>query len=467
MREVALIPVASRMMESTGAIGYKLSAAVADVIDNSIAANASVIKILTPDESSEFFSILDDGCGMTENELLNAMRYGSRSLDEIHNDKDLGRFGLGLKTASLSQCRCLTVLSKAKGRPIAGARWDLDYVRKSRNSWPLQVFDQDDIQRIIESITEKNNIGEPSELLSMDHGTIVIWSNLDMLRVGMKKTERGWNSIRKKIVTLSNDLSLTFHRFLETDDDHPPLTIMVNGFELSPRDPFLRGRSTTPYHPDPYTLDGERISVTPYILPHQNALSLAEKEELGNLYENQGFYIYRNRRLVIHGTWFGLRRRNNLSKLARVQVDIPASPKIDKLWSLDVKKSTAVVPDILKPELESTVEYLQGQSQNRFTRRGKSKIDKSGIWKRTVDADKKITYSLNLSNKIIEDVIKTNPRIKPILKLIAATLPMNQIFVDLSKEREIDTHTEEILMDEELKNKLAEAGIDETYILNL
>lgn len=133
---------------------------------------------------------------------------------------------------------------------------------------------------------------------------------------------------------------------------------MVNGFELSPRDPFLRGRSTTPYHPDPYTLDGERISVTPYILPHQNTLSLAEKEELGNLYENQGFYIYRNRRLVIHGTWFGLRRRNNLSKLARVQVDIPASPKIDKLWSLDVKKSTAVVPDILKPELESTVEYL-------------------------------------------------------------------------------------------------------------
>ena len=111
------------MMESTGAIGYKLSAAVADVIDNSIAANASVIKILTPDESSEFFSILDDGCGMTENELLNAMRYGSRSLDEIHNDKDLGRFGLGLKTASLSQCRCLTVLSKAKGRPIAGGRY--------------------------------------------------------------------------------------------------------------------------------------------------------------------------------------------------------------------------------------------------------------------------------------------------------------------------------------------------------
>ena len=117
MREVALIPVASRMMESTGAIGYKLSAAVADVIDNSIAANASVIKILTPDESSEFFSILDDGCGMTENELLNAMRYGSRSLDEIHNDKDLGRFGLGLKTASLSQCRCLLYSAKPKAVP--------------------------------------------------------------------------------------------------------------------------------------------------------------------------------------------------------------------------------------------------------------------------------------------------------------------------------------------------------------
>ena len=123
-------------MESTRAMGYSLEAAVADIIDNSVAAGATRVDIqFSPYDAVPYVSILDNGMGMTSDEINDAMRYGSQSSLNERQATDLGRFGLGLKTASLSQCRCLTVISK-QGRSVQARRWDLDEVYEK---WKLMT----------------------------------------------------------------------------------------------------------------------------------------------------------------------------------------------------------------------------------------------------------------------------------------------------------------------------------------
>lgn len=167
MRDYSLVPDAHNLMESTRSIGYSLSAAVADIVDNSIAACASEVQITGPTPSRQFLSVLDDGIGMTEDELLVAMKYGSRPVDEERRKVDLGRFGLGLKMASLSQCRRLKVVSKRNGK-ICGACWDLDYVASSKEVWPLRLMDSEDLRLVpnIDILERKSS------------GTLVVWENV-------------------------------------------------------------------------------------------------------------------------------------------------------------------------------------------------------------------------------------------------------------------------------------------------
>ena len=177
MKEVELIPDARNLMESTRSIGYSLPAAVADLVDNSIAAEASQVEIWTPTSTEPHLLILDDGFGMTADELQTAMRYGSRFVMEERTDRDLGRFGLGLKMASLSQCRRLTVLSKKKDGCMVGARWDLDHIAVSKCPWALQVLEGDDFAQVPWS----------ERLAEAPSGTLVVWENLDVLLMGINE----------------------------------------------------------------------------------------------------------------------------------------------------------------------------------------------------------------------------------------------------------------------------------------
>lgn len=200
MRDYSLVPDAHNLMESTRSIGYSLPAAVADLIDNSIAAHATEVQINTPTQGRQVLSILDDGFGMSGAELLVAMKYGSRPIDERREDLDLGRFGLGLKMASLSQCRRLKVISKKDGR-ICGACWDLDYVASSQENWPLQILEEEDLVSVpcIE-ILEKNA-----------SGTLVVWENLDVLMQGIEKgTKSAINVLAERIADLKKISLLYF-----------------------------------------------------------------------------------------------------------------------------------------------------------------------------------------------------------------------------------------------------------------
>jgi hypothetical protein len=357
MREEIMIPNAPILMESTRAVGYSFESALADIIDNSISKDARRIDICFDYVDKPFVAVVDDGEGMTEEELKAAMNYGSKSSLAIRGKCDLGRFGLGLKMASLSQCRQVTVITKKNGC-IAAASWDLDYVIK-KNSWSAIFFDQHEIRQ--------NEYA--SYLKDYTSGTIVIWEKFDKLN---RETVNFAKTFDSKIEAAKNHISLIFHRFLDNDFGKT-VKICFNNVPVIPMDPFLTNNpATQPLPEQVLCVEGNKIQIKPYILPIASKLRVKDKQLIGDisdLRQNQGFYIYRSKRLIIWGTWFRLIKNHELNKLTRVKVDIPNS--LDDLWDIDIKKSTASLPDIVKKELISIVKNAVGVSERVYKYRGR------------------------------------------------------------------------------------------------
>ena len=358
MEDKILIPNAPILIESTRSVGYSFESAIADIIDNSISNKARNIDIEFETLDNPYLAIVDDGCGMSKSELEIAMQYGSQSSLNVRNKDDLGRFGLGLKMASLSQCRCLTVITK-KDNIISAARWDLDHIIKT-NKWSLIEFSNKEIE----------NMSLSSELSNYNSGTIVIWENFD--RIANSTSDFG-RTFDNKIDLARNHISLVFHRYIDGDEIGKNVKITINGKVINAIDPFLSSNGATqPLEEQSFKIEGQIIKVKPYILPYVSKLKQKDKEQLGeidNLRQTQGFYVYRNKRLIIWGTWFRLIKNYELNKLARVRVDIPNS--LDSIWEIDIKKSTASLPDIIKKNLISIVENTVGKSERVYKYRGR------------------------------------------------------------------------------------------------
>lgn len=311
MKDVSVPPYAPMLIESTRAIGYTLESAIADIIDNSASASASCVDIFFFPVGDAYIAILDNGYGISSEKLDTAMRYGSQNPNEQRAVNDLGRFGLGLKTASLSQCRTLTVVSK-HGKQIEARRWDIDYVSQT-GEWSLLVF---------ETADELDAIPRIDKLREMESGTLVVWQNLDRLKVGELDFNR---SMGKKMDIVRAHLSLVFHRYIIGESELKKMQIKMNGSLIEPTDPFLSKRNTQVMADEIMAINGSRVIVRPHILPHIVSLTAGEITALGGkdgLRKSQGFYVYRNKRLLVWGTWFNMMRQGELSKLARVQVDI-------------------------------------------------------------------------------------------------------------------------------------------------
>lgn len=452
MREHELYPDARNLMESTRSIGYSLPAAVADIVDNSIAAGAACVQIDTPTGNDRRLLILDDGVGMDKDELFVAMRYGSRFVHEQRREGDLGRFGLGLKMASLSQCRCLTVLSKKKDGTIVGARWDLDHIAESAHQWALLVLSSRDI----------NKVPWADKLSQQESGTLVVWEKLDQLLKGIK--ERGLPEVLvERTEELMDHLSLVFHRYLEGEGGSN-LTIEFNGGALEPADPFLKKLSQRPFAPDTYHCGKDKILIQPFILPHPKLLSAEDKRRAGDLQKDQGFYVYRNKRLVIWGTWFRLSRKLELSKLARVMVDIPASADIDDQWSLDVKKSNATIPEELKESLRAVVRRLSDRSGQVWKRRARVERSDDAFWNREKHDEGYVTFSINMENPTVKDFLQKMPELKSLFVLLSAALPLDSIYTDLASNETVTTDNFDL---DSAVQSLKALGIDDSAIEGL
>lgn len=436
MKEIKLPPRAPTLIESTRAIGYTLEAAIADIIDNSISASASCADIFYfPFES--YIAILDNGCGMDADELNTAMRYGSQNPNEKRAANDLGRFGLGLKTASLSQCRTLTVVSKKDGC-IEARRWDIDYVI-STDDWSLLILESDE---------ELNAVPRIDKLKELESGTLVVWQNLDKLKVGELDFIR---SMGRKMDDVRAHLSLVFHRYISGEPGLKKMLLTMNGTAVKPADPFLTSRNTQIMPDEAMNIEGTEVLVRPYILPHISNLSAEEVETLGGkegLRKRQGFYVYRNRRLLVWATWFRMMRQGELSKLVRVQVDIPN--ELDSLWTLDIKKSTAVPPEMVRNNLASIIERLAEHSRRTWGFRGKKETRDSVIhvWNRLKGRQGGFFYSINRDHplvKMFENVSPSEKRnLEALLKAIETGIPLNQLYVDLTTEKQVENDTETI-----------------------
>ena len=433
MKAVIMPPDAPTLMWSTRAIGYTTSAAVADLIDNSISANASRIQIQFVSGENSYISILDDGAGMSHEALRQAMKYGSGNPWKERSPSDLGRFGLGLKTASLSQCRKLTVASKRDGI-ISAFCWDLDHVIEAK-AWELLELDEEDILQLPQ-------IGE---LQRLSEGTIVLWGKLDKIFVGDDNKEQG---LLLKIKEVEEHLSLTFHRYLQGETGLKKLTITSNGIPLKPTDPFFITRSDE--------MPSERISVhyinqngddavdnvivTPFILPFSDALSQTDLDAMGGkdgLIKNQGFYIYRNKRLIVAADWFRLARKTDLSKLCRVRVDMPNT--LDDIWTIDVKKSMAIPPETVLRNLRRIISPIikAGKRKYTFRARDEKSVEKLQLWV-PQETRNGMIYSINPDYPVLKEIMdemKDKRKMQTFLRLLEQNIPVNAIHTDFYDDK--------------------------------
>lgn len=436
MRVHDLPPNAASLMEATRAIGYSLEAAIADLIDNSIAAGASRISVSFFPIGEPYVAILDNGAGMDEAELISAMRYGSQSPTIERKPTDLGRFGLGLKTASLSQCRRLTVLSKKHGS-LSGAQWDLDYVT-SVGSWALKLLDPADM----------GVFPHVDDLRAMASGTLVIWQHLDRMQAGSSDFEADMASMMNRV---GQHLSLVFHRFLAGEPGLQKIDIRLNNVRLDPNDPFLSSKSTRIMDDEIINVDGQQVVIRPYLLPHVSKMTPQELAALGGeegLKKQQGFYVYRNGRLLAWGTWFRLIRQGDLSKLARIQVNIPNS--LDHLWTLDIKKSAAIPPESVRKNLRSMVERMADISQRTWTFRGKKETDERivHVWNRMRTRNGGVLYEINREHPLVQAVdhhlqdARGKRTFEQLLTHIQRNLPLNSLYVDLTNDERLENDRE-------------------------
>lgn len=431
MKTQHLPPYAPTLIESTRAIGYTLEAAIADIIDNSISASASLIDIFFFPVGDSYIAILDDGTGMNSQEIEAAMRYGSQNPNEKRAKNDLGRFGLGLKTASLSQCRTLTVVSKQEDA-IEARCWDIDHVIDA-NDWSLMILDSDE---------ELDTIPRIEDLRKLESGTLVVWQNLDRLKVG--ELDFG-KSMGKKMDAVRSHLSLVFHRYIAGETGLNKIQIKMNHAPVEAADPFLARRNTQVMSDEVINVEGATVVIRPYILPHISDLTNDEITTLGGkdgLRKRQGFYVYRNKRLLIWGTWFRMLRQGELSKLARVQIDIPN--ELDNLWTLDIKKSTAMPPEEVRNNLDSIIERLAEHSKRTWVFRGKRETHDSvlHVWDRYKGKQGGSYYAINRDHPLVE-VFNDAPQqirqnVENLLKAIEAGLPLSSLYLDLNSDKQIE-----------------------------
>jgi hypothetical protein len=453
-------PYAPLLIESMRSLGYSFDTAIADLIDNSVSAQAKNINILLDPSDDPQLIIFDNGHGMDAAELEEALRFGSRGPLETRNEFDLGRFGLGLKSASLSQCRRLIVASKTNNS-LCCFSWDLDEVEKT-DDWSVLEYSQDEIKHL------------PSiELFdSVDSGTFVLLQNFDRITASSHDVKKTLDTL---LETAEDHLSLVFHRIITEDQ----VTISINGRAIEPKDPFLENhKSTQRLREQSISIDDKKITLQPYILPHRNKLSREDLRKVGgadDLRTNQGFYIYRCKRLIIWGTWFRLLSKEELNKLARVKVDIPNS--LDEIWSIDVKKSTANLPDKIRKNLYGSIKESVFGSKKVIEYRGKLRREEdiSYIWQRITDREGGVSYSINRDLPQIQlltsSLDQTGQKVlEALLQNVEDNFPASSVYLDVA-DGEVNTsgnNSEKIYSDFEVQLSYAEKlGLSRDELINM
>jgi hypothetical protein len=415
-------------------IGYDLPTAVADILDNSITAEASEITISCLNEAHQAtFRIVDDGYGMTSDELKANMRISCRDPDESSVAGDLGRFGSGLKTASFSQARKLVVIAKKEGSPRAGAFWDIDVIIKT-NRWDLHVLNDSEIEDIVGSQYLNDN----------EHGTCVIWERLNAFSSNDINRPDPDELVAEICNELHEHIGLHFHKFIEKNKPR----ILLNNIPIVPLDPFMK--DVRQYQ----EAGGEKkrvrlqeggsapLEIVAHVLPPLSGLERDVIKKYGSedkIREGQGFYIYREKRLIIAGGWWGIRPRNGLDALARIEVRITRD--FDSEWGTDVKKGSFQIPLGVKNELKryATASVKRSRKSHRY--QGKQALVQN-YWEEFVnERENWVRFQVKKNNDELECILsecdaKTRRKLLEYLLDIGTNLPIQAIHAHLLERQQ-------------------------------
>ncbi len=432
--------------QSIKSIGYDINRAISDIIDNSISANAKNIYIIHHfDNEKTKIAILDDGDGMNKDELINGMRLNSKNPVDDREDQDLGRFGLGLKSASFSQCDILTVRSKKNGGDCT-ASWDLDLITKDNNYSLILNPERKDGEFVLELLDKFNS------------GTIVLWEKLNEENFqdpNINKNKQNFNSI---IAKMHEYIGMIFHRFIGLGGGVNISITTIDGFtdpankpiSVKAWDPYLMEKSQK--LPDE-VIDNDLVVVTPYILPYHTKISQKEQiklEGINGQLNHQGFYVYRNKRLIIPGTWFGFFAKHNQYNTVRIRIDLPNNR--DHEWMLDISKSEVSPPALILPKLKAIARNATGKAKETLAFKGRARARKAKhskdlyIWNVVDFREGKKGFQINRNHHLVRQiidaiVIKENQnRVKDLLTLIEKNLPI----VAISNEFTTDQKSVEI-----------------------
>ena len=450
-------PDASAMVESMRAYGYNLATALADLIDNSIAAGSQKVWLrYVWAGSSSWISVTDDGTGMTEKELVNAMRLGSTNPTSKRAKDDLGRFGLGLKTASFSQARRLTVITRKKrGSPVL-RRWDLDHLaRADVTGWQLLRKPHTDSLKVIKELESRRR----------SSGTHVLLECVDRVTGAIPSSARRTTAEKHfaaEIDLARYHLGMVFHRYLSAPKNKR-LGIYINESPVEAWDPFLERHIATQSFPVDSNSDlGGRVRVQGFVLPHRDRFDEKDPEKGRREHSNaagpagwnahQGFYLYRNERLIIPGDWLGLGpsgggwKKEEHFKLARIRIDIPNS--MDDAWKIDVKKSTASAPPVLREWLGGLARTVRDRAKTVYAHRGgysprrvATEPEYSSPWLKRKARGNHFSYRIDRKHPLFSSLMNTIPKdsqsnLLTLLRLIEETVPVQRIWIDSAENQD-------------------------------
>nr|WP_321297101.1 ATP-binding protein [uncultured Sphaerochaeta sp.] len=423
---VRLQPPLFYLIDSLRGIGYTIETAIADLIDNCIAAEALKVEIsFVWANKDSHISIFDDGCGMSESELIEAMNLAQKGVNFKRGKHDLGRFGLGLKTASFSQCKILTVSSK-KNEESSSFRWDLNALEKASPSEGLFL------------IKGSNNPSLPEfqKLRDSKHGTLVIWEDLDKV-VSQGLTYDHFCNIAEKV---SIHLSMVFHRYIE----QRRLKIFVDDKEIGAWNPFPILTSTIQLPEVKFGKHNSNIAQG-YILPHKdyipNETTYVKMGGQGGWISQQGYYVYRNDRLLVAGSWLGLGSpkpwiKDELHGLARIKIDITNSDDFD--WSIDVKKSTAKPPADCRLVLERLGESIRAEARKVYVHRGKKTHGSVSNFEYAWIKDG-TRYRVNRAHSIVNQILNNSgdlrKQVEFLISILEESVPVERIWLDTAEHQ--------------------------------
>lgn len=335
-------PDPERIIEGLRDTGYEFNTAMADVIDNSIAAGAGNIDITIAMDFSGAVavSVADDGCGMDRDGLVNAMRYGSR---QRANQASLGKFGLGLKTASTAFCRRLSAVSRGSdGGGVMKATWDLDHIARV-GRWELQLVEASRNETALLDAVAK---GKP--------GTLILWENIDRLLKTYAKPDgkAAKTALKRYEDELRFHVAMVYQRFLDSNDARAQdVSIRINGRPVAPWDPYCLPLTEKPAAEKVMkveTGDGASAAFTVrvFILPRKSEFPDEETLKEARLTnDKQGIYVYRENRLIHGPDWLDMYSKEPHMTLCRVELSF--DHKLDDAFQVDIKKSRILLDEVL------------------------------------------------------------------------------------------------------------------------